>query len=168
MSSWKTMSLQYGILCGANTSGITGFVEKIRQGEPVLAALIRSGAPKSAQAFVGQTWSILGSDSPHRIAAAFAIGREEIIPEMFQIVIRNIQRRFPEEMSRLSYYLDRHIHVDRERHVPMARRMVEVLCGDDAVRWAQATQTAQTSLQARIRLWDGVRQEIVRMEKICV
>lgn len=151
--------LQAMAQCGANTSRIMTFVEMIRQGETVPNALSRAGAPPPARAFVETTWNILESDSPHGIAAAFTIGREEIVPEMFQTVIGNIRKRSPERMARFSYYLERHINIDKERHAPMAARMLERLCGNDPRRWQEATETAQRALRARITLWDGVRDE---------
>lgn len=153
--------LQAMAQCGADTSRITSFVEMLDQGETVLKALSRARAPGPAQAFVETTWTIIQSKSPHRIAAAFTLGREEIVPDMFQTVIANIQRRFPERMSRFSYYLERHINIDKDRHAPMASRMLDRLCGSDPVRWREAAESAQTALAARIRLWDGVAQEIL-------
>ncbi len=149
--------LQAMAQCGADTSRITAFVEMLDQGETVLKALGRARAPEAAQAFVETTWTIVESKSPHRIAAAFTLGREEIVPDMFQTVIENIQRRFPERMSRFSYYLERHINIDKDRHAPMAARMLERLCGSDPVKWREATESAQTALRARIKLWDDVQ-----------
>lgn len=152
--------LQAMAQCGADTSRIMAFIERVGRGEAVPSALIRADAPPAARAFVTTTWSILESRSPHRIAAAFTIGREEIVPEMFQAVIRDIQKRFPERMSRFSRYLERHINIDKDRHAPMAERMLERLCGDEPLRWREAAESAQTALRARIALWDGLRGEL--------
>lgn len=152
--------LQAMAQCGANTSRIMTFVEMIRQGETVPKALGRAGAPAPARAFVETTWKILESDSPHGIAAAFTVGREEIVPEMFQSMIGNIRKRFPERMARFSYYLERHINIDKERHGPMSFKMLERLCGDDSRRWNEAAETARRALRARITLWNGVREEL--------
>ncbi len=59
-------------------------------------------------------------------------------------------------MKTLRWYLDRHIEVDGEDHGPMALRMIAELCGDDARKWAEATEAAETALRARIALWDGI------------
>jgi hypothetical protein len=34
--------------------------------------------------------------------------------------------------------------------------MVAELCGDDAVKWEEATQAAIKSLQMRAQLWDAI------------
>lgn len=147
--------------CGADASRIRDFVDRLRRGEHVLAALDDSDAPAAARKFVAHTWRIISSQSPHQIAAAFAIGREEIVPEMFQVVVRNIQERFPGRFSRFGYYLERHINIDKERHAPMAARMLEALCGNDEAKWVEAVHAAQTSLKARVDLWDEVKGVIL-------
>ena len=148
--------------CGANPSCINDFVARIRTGEDVLAALQHCNAPQPSQTFVTTTWQILSSRLPHQIAAAFAIGREEIVPAMFQVVIQNIQARFPKHMTRFGYYLERHIKVDRDRHAPMAKRMLTKLCGEDTDRWQEATEAARIALQARIRFWDEIQEQMSR------
>lgn len=143
--------------CGADASCIRDFVDRLRRGEDVLAALENSKAPAASRKFVAHTWRVISSKSSHQIAAAFAIGREEIVPEMFQVVVRNIQERFPGRFARFGYYLERHINVDKERHAPMAARMLEALCGNDETKWGESLHAAQTSLKARVDLWDEVK-----------
>ena len=131
----------------------------------ILKAIENCDAPPASREFVAVTWDIISSGSPHRIASAFAVGREEIIPEMFRSVIGNIQVRFPEKLSRFAYYLDRHIEVDADRHGPMAKRMLESLCGEDAAKWRESTETARVALTARIRLWDDILSSVVSARK---
>jgi hypothetical protein len=42
----------------------------------------------------------------------------------------------------------------------MCRRIVASLCGDDAGKWAEASATARSSLQARIDFWDAINAEM--------
>lgn len=160
--------LQAMAQCGADTSRMADVIGMLAQCETVPRALTRARAPEAAQAFVETTWTIIQSKSPHRIAAAFTLGREEIVPDMFQSVIANIQKRFPGRMSRFSYYLERHINIDKDRHAPMAARMLEMLCGSDPVKWREATDSAQTALRARIKLWDGVWRDIAKDATLAV
>lgn len=138
--------------CGADTGPIEAFVARVGGGEPVPAAL--GEAPAPARRFVAATWEAVSSGAPHRVAAVFTLAREEIIPEMFYALVWNIQERFPGKLSRLVYYLERHINVDKDRHAPMALRMLQELCGRDPARWAEATESASACLRARLRLWD--------------
>ena len=61
-----------------------------------------------------------------------------------------------DSLRALRWYLDRHIEVDGDEHGPMALRMVAELCGNDAVKWQEATAAAETALRARLALWDGI------------
>ena len=146
--------------CEADTSCITAFVEMIGKGGTVVKSLKLTQVPAAARVFVETTWRIVESKSPHKIAAAFAIGREEIIPVMFRSAIENIQKKFPERMSCFSYYLRRHINIDKDVHFPMAIKMLENLCGEDPRLWNEAIEAAQMSLRARVALWDGVFSQI--------
>lgn len=147
--------------CGADTSAVEEFLARLRRGEDILKAIENCDAPPASREFVAVTWDIISSGSLHRIASAFAVGREEIIPEIFRSMIGNIQVRFPERLSRFAYYLERHIEVDADRHSPMAKRMLVSLCGEDAAKWRESTEAARVALNARIRLWDGVVAGIV-------
>lgn len=142
--------------CAADTGPVTRMVEQIMAGAPTLAALQSCGAPAPAVEFVSQTWSIIEQGEPHRVAAAFALGREDVIPGMFRSLVADLARQFPAELALLHDYLQRHIELDEDRHNPLALAMLARLCGDSAEKWADARQTAEACLRERIRLWDGM------------
>ena len=146
--------------CEADTAPIDDFVERLTRGEPVREALRRCGAPVAAQAFVETTWQVVEAVSPQGLAAAFALGREELIPDMFRHLIANLQRQFPGRLTTFQTYLDRHVHVDEERHGPLALQMLGNLCGESAEKWREAQTVAVACLQARIDLWDGMVRQI--------
>ena len=54
----------------------------------------------------------------------------------------------------------RHIGRDEETHAPLARRLVERLCGTEDRLWAEAEEAARVSLRARIALWDDILDTI--------
>ncbi|HEY3872238.1 MAG TPA: DUF3050 domain-containing protein [Actinocrinis sp.] len=139
---------------GADTGPITGFVDLLRAGRPVPRALAESGAPESAAAFVAQTWQLVERAPVHARAAAFAFGREDLIPDMFEQVIK-----VNEQVGGLGAFVDylaRHIEVDGEQHTPMAMQMLADLCRDDEAKWQECAQTIGLALTARARLWDGI------------
>jgi hypothetical protein len=146
--------------CGADTSRIDDCLERLRRGEGMAAALAKAAVPHAARAFVETTWRLVESGAAHAIAAAFALGREEVIPEMFRALVGDLQRRFPGQLSLLQNYLERHIRVDEARHTPMALCMLAGLCNDDPGRWREAEEAARVALNARIALWDGVAERI--------
>jgi hypothetical protein len=139
---------------GADTTAIDSFLDLIRSGIDVRAALTKSGAPAPAVEFVNTTWDILTSAPVHGQAAAFAFGREDLIPEMFDQVVKIDD--YGGKLATFRDYLARHIEVDGEQHTPMAMQMVADLCGDDRVRWSECAETISVALKARKRLWDGI------------
>lgn len=138
---------------GAETTAITAFLEQLSAGVSVPEALSSAGVPAPAAEFVHTTWTILAAPL-HCQAAAFAFGREDLIPEMFDQVIKIDDQGG--KLATFRDYLARHIEVDGEQHSPMAMQMVADLCGDDDTRWAECSATINTALQARVRLWDGI------------
>jgi hypothetical protein len=142
----------------ADRGPVDAFLELLGEAVPVPAALARSGAPRPAVDFVSTTWQIIGDAPVHCQAAAFAFGREDLIPEMFKQVI---QIADPDgTLDVFKDYLARHIEVDGEQHTPMAMQMLIDLNGDDAAKWEQCAQTVNAALNARTRLWSALFEEI--------
>jgi hypothetical protein len=148
--------------CGAETTAIDDLIVRLTRGEPLPDALRSCGAPAAARAFVETTWALIEEGAPHCLAAAFALGREELIPAMFRRLIANLQQRFPAQLRAFQAYLDRHVQLDEERHALLALHMLVTLCGEPAERWQQAQAVAISCLRARLALWDGVVQQIAR------
>jgi len=139
---------------GADTSVINAFIDKLRARRPVLEALDEAGVPAPAAEFVRLTWGLIESAPVHAQAAAFAFGREDLIPDMFQQVV-GVNERLG-SLDTFVDYLARHIEVDGEEHTPMAMQMLADLCGDDGAKWAECADTINLALAARARLWDGI------------
>lgn len=115
--------------------------------------------PAASQVFMRKTCAFIKSDKPHVVAAAFAFGREQIIPAMFQALLAGMdidQKQAP----LFHHYLQRHIDLDEHEHSPLALRMLKELCEDDQSRVLEAEQAAVSAIQARIQLWDGVLNAI--------
>ena len=146
--------------CDANTSVIDSFVRLISQNQPMDQALQLSHAPIAAADFVKATWEIINSRSLAAIGAAFTFGREELVPDMFRKIVANLAEQFPGKADLFRSYLERHIHLDEEKHTPLAHQMLFLICNDDSKRWAEAEHGALSALDARKRLWDGILSEI--------
>jgi len=137
----------------ADTSRIDAFLALLVEGHGIPAALRAAQVPAPANEFVRTTFAIIEDRPLHCRAAAFAFSREDLIPDMFDQVIKEEgTERFPLFCD----YLARHIEVDGEEHTPMAMQMVADLCGTNDQRWQEATETATLALEARSRLWDGI------------
>ncbi len=140
----------------ADTSVIEQFVQEVRNGKPVSQALEQSAIPAGARAFVSYTFSVIERNRPHEIAAAFTYGREDLIPELFIELIRNLNERFPNQLDTFRYYLERHIEVDGGHHGHLAEEMVRELCGNDNQKWEEMISVAEESIRQRIYLWNSV------------
>lgn len=145
---------------GADAGPIRGFLASLGEGHQVDRLLATRELPPGAREFVSHTLAVARSGSAHRIAAAFARGREEIIPSMFAELVARLAHARPERWAGLLDYLERHVHTDGELHGPAARALVERLCGGDPRKLAEAEEAAEASLAARARLWDAVLEAV--------
>ena len=137
----------------ADATRIDTFLALVAEGHDVSSALRVAQVPAPAAEFVRTTFEIISDRPLHCRAAAFAFSREDLIPDMFdQVIKKEGTDRFPLFCD----YLARHIEVDGEEHTPMAMQMVADLCGTDDTRWQEAVETATLALEARVRLWDGI------------
>ncbi|WP_254507497.1 DUF3050 domain-containing protein [Anatilimnocola floriformis] len=142
--------------CGADTGLIGGFLQSLKTGSPISAALANSAVPASVQQFVGQTFAIALSNDLPAIAAAFTFGREDLLPAVFQKIVDRLHMQTSGGLSRFQYYLARHIELDGDHHGPLSIRLTTTICGDDEGNWQRAEQAAVQSLEARLALWDGM------------
>ncbi|MGH1552018.1 DUF3050 domain-containing protein [Streptomyces sp. L7] len=144
---------------GADRTAIDGFLAQLRAGVDVPTALEGAAIPGPAAEFVATTWDILSTAPVHCQAAAFAFGREDLIPEMFEQVARIDDHAG--QLALFKDYLARHIEVDAEEHTPMAMQMLIDLCGDDPAKWDECATVVDRALTARAALWDGIHAELV-------
>lgn len=152
--------------CGANTQPIEAFVEGLRLGLSVEEAMDIPSLPAGVRPFVSETMKIAVSGQAHRVAAAFAYGRENVIPAMFRRFVEQLSASSPHSWSLLRYYLDRHIQKDSEEHGPQAELLVKSLCGKNETFWAEAKDTAKKSLRARAMLWNEVARSIAEAREV--
>jgi hypothetical protein len=141
---------------GADTKPIERLLDLLRAGTPLPQALAGAGVPTAAADFVKRSFAVIESGSTHRIVAAFTYGREDVIPDMFRHLVVSLAEQDEATWGRFRYYLERHIAHDDEKHAPVCRRIVASLCGEDATKWAEASQTARECIEARIAFWDAI------------
>lgn len=134
------------------------FIENVKS-ESFSIAIDNSDIPNPSKKFMKKTFEIIERGKAHEIAAAFALGREHIIPVMFRELLAkmNISR---EQASVFHYYLDRHIELDGDHHGPMSMKMLQILCEDDDIKIKEAEDAALEAIQARIDFWNGVSEEL--------
>ena len=111
--------------------------------------------------FLDFTFRTIEEGKPHKIAAAFTFGREDLIPSMFTEILKNFQANFPEtDLSKLIYYFERHIELDADEHGPMALQMVVELAGDSEQKWKEVQEVSMMALEKRIGLWNAIEAQM--------
>ncbi|NEO91451.1 MAG: DUF3050 domain-containing protein [Moorea sp. SIO3G5] len=148
---------------GADTNPIKTFISSLRKGIPAEQTIASISIPELTKTFVKFTLETT-TKSTHEVAAAFLLGREDIIPAMFRQVIATLDSLYGFTWDSLRLYLDRHNFLDEDQHVPMGKKLLKNLCGDDPVKWEQAFNSAENALKARYALWDGVA-ELIQLNK---
>ena len=142
---------------GANTAAIEAFVATIRA-QSIDQALALPEVPKASAEFTQKPFDFIQSDKPHCVASALALGREHIIPNMFRSVLSKI--KVGEDKAPIfHFYLNRHVHLDEDFHAPLSLRLLNNLC-DSQEKVAEAVDTAQAAVKARLKFWDGVLESI--------
>ena len=114
----------------------------------------------AAKTFVAATFDVIHSGNVAAMAAAFTFGREDVIPDIFRKLVRDLNQQRSGELSKFVWYLERHIEVDGEDHGPLSLRMVADLCSNDEALWEQAAFAAESAIAARLALWDGIYAQL--------
>ncbi len=139
---------------GADAEPPLVFLEQVRR-QGIQAALDAGNVPEPSRRFMRRTFGFLDTGKPQVVAAALALGREQIIPAMFRALLKRMNIS-AEQAPKFHYYLERHIHLDEDFHGPMSLRLLESFCGTPQAM-AEAQQAAREAIEARIAFWDGVQ-----------
>lgn len=149
----------------ASTSGIRAFLDQLQESNSLENAISNAHISDVAAEFMRFTFSVIETNKPHIIASAFTFGREDLIPDMFIGIVKHLSSSEKVDCSKLIYYLERHIELDGDEHGPLSLQLVQELCGDDEIKWQEATETAKQSMQSRINFWNGINKMITTVKK---
>ncbi|MEG3620263.1 DUF3050 domain-containing protein [Magnetovibrio sp. PR-2] len=139
---------------GGDSSLVKAFVETAAR-DGIQKALSTHDVPAPSRAFMEHTFAFIESGKSHVISAAFALGREHIIPSMFRSFLKDMGIT-NKDAPAFHYYLERHIHLDEDFHAPLSLRMLNSFIADDARKGKEAEQAALDAIEARTQFWDGV------------
>ncbi|MBS9524533.1 DUF3050 domain-containing protein [Litoribacter alkaliphilus] len=146
--------------CGANTASMEKFAASLQANPDFTAAYEAGKVNMATQEFINFTFDIIQNHPLHTQAAVFTFGREDLIPDMFISIVRDIHARFPDQVSILKYYLERHIEVDGDHHGNLSLEMTAALCGVEESNWIEAADAVEKALQMRLKLWDAVQHKL--------
>ena len=143
---------------GADTAPVLAFLRQVKK-KGVDKALRRADIPEASRRFMTSTFDVIDAGRTPAVAAAFALGREQVIPGMFRALLADlgISRQ---QAPLFHYYLERHIHLDGELHGPLSLNLLAHLCGDSAAKLRQVERAAKKAVKARVALWDAVHAEL--------
>ena len=147
---------------GANRMQIDAFFKLVCSGVSVRTALKQAKIQDQTKDFVQFSMDCIDAKKPHVVAAVFAFGREDLIPDMFSRLLKELNQKHSGSFGKLKYYLDRHIEVDGDHHGPLSMQMIAELCQEDPQKWDEAKHYAKKALQHRIQLWNGVLMKLVQ------
>ncbi|GGD19461.1 DUF3050 domain-containing protein [Flavobacterium orientale] len=154
--------------CNSNTKEVALFLENIQETQNIFVSIKQSNLHINIKSFLDFTFRIIEEGKPHKIAAAFTFGREDLIPDMFTSILKNFQENFPEtDLSKLIYYFERHIELDGDEHGPMAMKMIAELCSENQTKWKEVEEVSILALEKRIGLWDAIEEKILQKEVYC-
>lgn len=146
---------------GANTHTVMDFLQHIQVTGDIQVAINTLDSDERIKDFLRFTFEVIDTKKPHLIAAAFTFGREDLIPDMFTAILKEIQVNFPAvDLAKFVYYFQRHIDLDGDEHGPLAMQMIAELAGTDEVKWKEMEAVAKVALQKRIGLWDAIADSI--------
>lgn len=149
--------LQAMVEVGANPEDILNFIGEVQR--VGITQSLKHGTHSSLD-FVRSTFNFINSEKPHVIAAAFAFGRETVIPNMFRGLLQQLNINHL-DAPRFFYYLQRHIDIDGDDHGPAAYSLVEQLCDNDPVKIIEAENAAIQAIDARIKFWDSLELKLL-------
>lgn len=145
---------------GASTTNIQLLIQYLQQGLTITQALEKLNLPIAIQQFVQHTFNVIQHQPIYVQAAVFTFGREDLIPDMFIEIVKELSVDYAHELAVFKYYLERHIEVDGDHHSHLALEMVAELCGTDTTKWEAATKASIEALSKRNELWYAVLEEI--------
>lgn len=137
---------------GANINHINIFTDNVRNGfDPTQVC-----PNQIAEKFITTTFDII-KRGPHCSAAAFAFGRETVLPNVFTKVLHQLNLNNI-DAPMFHYYLNRHIEVDGDEHGPMSLNLVDYFIDNDPIKLMEAEQAALDAIQARIEFFDSLER----------
>jgi len=153
--------------CGANTQAINRLVRKAKEGHSLKSLVLYNVAEmdSASLSFVKNSYAVVKRNKVHEVAAAFSFGREDLIPDMFTEIVKDLNQKFGGKLSAFVYYLERHIEIDADEHGPMAEQMIAELCCNDETKWQEAQEAAKQALEARLALWDNITVKLRALSK---
>ena len=139
---------------GANTASFELFQTTLANGATIGGAFDQAAAAPFIREFTGHTLQIASSAPPLEVMASFFMAGRMSSRACSAICWKSgaLARIGPQ----CSYTIKRHIEVDSDQHGPAAKATLTAATADEPGRGLQVLRAARQSIEARIKLWDGL------------
>ena len=142
----------------ADTSVIDAVLVQAMAGD--LPGSVRHPAiPPSARRFLRTTQDLISAGEVDALAAAFAYGRELIVPDLFRSLLARL-RLLNLSCPTLCWYLERHIELDGNSHGPLAEQMVQALAGSEPMAHDRVQRVRSRVIGDRECFWDAMHAQL--------
>ena len=142
----------------ANTAVIDAVLQQASCGD-LVGAVRHGGIPSPSARFLRTTQALIASGEVHGLAAAFAYGRELLVPDLFRGMFDRLTvLELP--CPTLRWYLERHIALDGDSHGPLAETMALTLAGSDPAAHQTVHAVRSQVRSDRAAFWDAIEIQL--------
>jgi hypothetical protein len=142
---------------GAKTFLIDRFLVLLQQEDSLEAALEKAvSLPQSTKKYLELNWAISHCGQAHKLAAAYFLGREDVVSELLHKLNTDLIHHHQQDLSLFREYLQRHTRLNQRQLDERITTVMTELCGDNEQKWQEAEDAAKAALEARYTLWDGM------------
>jgi hypothetical protein len=141
---------------GAKTYMIDRFLVLMQEEEDLEKVLEKIRMPESIKNYLRLNWEISHCGEPHKIAAAYFLGREDVVSELLYRLDGDLLDHHQKDLALFRDYLLRHTRIDEQQQNRRIEAVLHELCGEDEKKWQEAEAAAKQALEARYALWDGM------------
>lgn len=146
---------------GADVSLMDNLMENIECEIPVFSAIEKSSIPGPLKDFLEYTFYVIQKAPIHEQAAVLCYGREGFGHHLLLKLLEPMQEKYAGQLNSFIYYLRRKNEINEKYHTQLSGILLQELCGDDTLKWQQATLAANQSLRNRLRLFDFINEKIL-------
>ncbi|WP_224999827.1 DUF3050 domain-containing protein [Cesiribacter sp. SM1] len=141
---------------GAKTYMIDRFLVLMQEEKDLENALEKIRLPESIKNYLRINWGICHSNNPHELAAAYFLGREDVVSELLHRLDGDLLNYHQKDLALYRDYLLRHTRINEQEQNQRIEAVMNELCGNDEQKWREAEAAAKKALEARYVLWDGM------------
>ncbi|AHM61687.1 hypothetical protein D770_17175 [Flammeovirgaceae bacterium 311] len=141
---------------GAKTYMIDRFLVLMQEEKDLEKALEKIRMPESIKNYLRLNWEICNNSKPHELAAAYFLGREDVVSELLHRLDKYLLNFHQKDLALYRDYLMRHTKVNEKEQKQRLEAVMNELCGEDEQKWQEAEVAAKKALEARYTLWDGM------------